>query len=75
MYLTAPEAPNRILRVAPNTRILVSICDPVERAWRAINHMVRRTRDPSKFDKALSQVSLFRVTFKSSNVIEAMQIF
>jgi len=52
-YFDVPEAPARIAAVAPGCRIVVSVRDPVERAWSAYLHYRKRGRVPVDLHKAI----------------------
>jgi hypothetical protein len=47
LYLPSPTAPGLMARVLPDVRLIVSIRNPIERAWSAWQGEIREGREPS----------------------------
>jgi hypothetical protein len=54
-YLFHPLAAERAAQVVPEAKLLVSLRDPVERAWSHYRHMVRLGLEPLSFEEAIDQ--------------------
>ena len=52
-YLTAAQAPARIARLCPQAKIVISLRDPVARAWSHYWHLVRSGRAVLDFESTL----------------------
>ena len=61
-YLTDPLAPVRICRASPSTRLILALRDPVERAYSAHLHEVRKGHvggDLATFERAVEQNPMY----------------
>jgi Sulfotransferase domain len=54
-YIVHPRGPQRLQKAAPQTRLIVLLRDPVERAYSAYHHMRRRGRETLTFEEALDR--------------------
>lgn len=52
-YLTSPLAPARVARELPDVRVVLTLRDPVDRAWSHYWHLVRSGRMSLRFEDAL----------------------
>lgn len=55
-YFDVPEAPQRIHNLSPNCRILVTLRDPVERAWSLFLHHLKKGRVSDNFWDAVEKI-------------------
>ncbi len=54
-YLPHPYVPDRVRRVIPQTKLIVILRDPVERAWSQYRHNVKYGLEKSSFAEALER--------------------
>ena len=52
-YLLNPHSARRIKQTVPNVKLIVSLRDPVERAFSHYRHMVRSQKESRPFDQAI----------------------
>jgi hypothetical protein len=52
-YLSRPRSAEAIAKSNPDARIIIAIRNPVDRAWSAYKHLLRKGVDPGSFDEAL----------------------
>jgi len=52
-YIFHPTAPQRIVKVLPDVRLITLLRNPVDRAYSHYNHMVRVGREPLPFEEAI----------------------
>ena len=64
LALAAPQAAARLHRIAPNARVIAVLCDPVKRAWSAINHENKRWvhHDPSRAKMIDKEIDMLEQT-------------
>lgn len=55
-YFDASEAPRRIQNLSPNCRIVVTLRDPVERAWSLFLHHLKKGRVSENFWDAVGRI-------------------
>lgn len=52
-YIFHPEAPERIVELLPDAKIIILLRNPVDRAYSHYQHMVRVGREPLSFEEAI----------------------